>query len=196
MFPQILFYLFSFIIISSAFVAISSKSTMNSVLLLVLIFFNTAGIFILLGAEFVAIILILVYVGAIAVLFLFVVMMLDVENKKSLIKISKKQYCIYSFISLIIFAEIISLAYISLSDNQQLEYILYSSIIKDENNTLEIGKILYTDYIFIFQSLGIILFIAMVGSIALTLNKKRAFIKQQNVAKQIARNKENSISMI
>jgi NADH-quinone oxidoreductase subunit J len=169
---------------------------MNSVLLLVLIFFNTSGIFILLGAEFLAIVLILVYVGAIAVLFLFVVMMLDAEIKQSLKILSKKQLSLYSLIGFIIFLEIISIIYISLIDQNSLEIVLYNSILTNENNTLEIGKVLYTDFLFVFQSLGLILFIAMIGSIALTLNKKRSFIKQQDISKQVARNKANSISMI
>lgn len=196
MFPQILFYLFSSVIVVSAICAIYNKSTMNSVLLLVLIFFNTSGIFLLLGAEFVAIVLILVYVGAIAVLFLFVVMMLDIQIKNSLKNITKKQYFIFGLIGILIFTEIISVIYISLIDQKSLEVILYDSILKNENNTLEIGKVLYTDFLFIFHSLGLILFIAMIGSIALTLNKKRTFVKQQNISKQIARNKENSISMV
>jgi NADH-quinone oxidoreductase subunit J len=196
MFPQILFYFFSAVIIISAILAISSRSTMNSVLLLVLIFFNTSGIFLLLGAEFVAIILILVYVGAIAVLFLFVVMMLDTQINQSVKRISKKQYFIYSLVAILIFIEITSIVYISLIDQKSLEVVLYDSILTDKNNTLEIGKVLYTDFLFIFQSLGLILFVAMIGSITLTLNKKRTLIRQQDISKQVARNKENSISMV
>jgi len=123
-------------------------------------------------------------------------MMLDNEIQQSLKNKCTKHYFLYSMFAILIFAEMISIIYVSLIDHRFLESIPYESILKDENNTLEIGKILYTDYIFVFQILGLILFIAMIGSISLTITKKRKFLKHQDISKQIARNKENSISIV
>ena len=182
----ITFYLFSAILLLSSLMVISTKNPVHSVLFLILAFLNAAGIFVILHAEFLAMILIIVYVGAVAVLFLFVVMMLDF--KTSLEKDTILQYMpIGLLIGLVFIAELVIVLIntrLDLSNIQILTNPLGNFM--DQSNTQAIGSILYTNYVLYFQLSGIILLVAMVGSIVLTL-RDREGVKRQIVSEQVDR---------
>ena len=180
------FYLFSAILLLSSLMVISTKNPVHSVLFLILAFLNAAGIFVILHAEFLAMILIIVYVGAVAVLFLFVVMMLDF--KTSLGKDNILQYMpIGLLIGLVFIAELVIVLIntrLDLSNIQILSNPLDN--FSDQSNTEAIGSILYTNYVLYFQLSGVILLVAMVGSIVLTL-RDREGVKRQIVSEQVDR---------
>ena len=182
----ITFYLFSAILLLSSLMVISTKNPVHSVLFLILAFLNAAGIFVILHAEFLAMILIIVYVGAVAVLFLFVVMMLDF--KTSLEKDNILQYMpIGLLIGLVFIAELVIVLIntrLDLSNIQILTNPLGNFM--DQSNTQAIGSILYTNYVLYFQLSGVILLVAMVGSIVLTL-RDREGVKRQIVSEQVDR---------
>jgi len=190
---SLLFYLFSFIMIASAFMVILSRNPVHSVLFLILCFFNSAGIFLILGAEFLAFILVIVYVGAVAVLFLFVVMMLDVEFK-SISSTVISYLPIGLTIGVIILAELMLVLFTwkrdySVTDNLSL------STDTQYSNTEIIGLVLYTDNILFFQLAGLILLASMIGAIILTVNH-RPSAKRQDINKQVERDAESSIKNI
>ena len=190
---SLLFYLFSFIMIASAFMVILSRNPVHSVLFLILCFFNSAGIFLILGAEFWAFILVIVYVGAVAVLFLFVVMMLDVEFK-SISSTVISYLPIGLTIGVIILAELMLVLFTwkrdySVTDNLSL------STDTQYSNTEIIGLVLYTDNILFFQLAGLILLASMIGAIILTVNH-RPSAKRQDINKQVERDAESSIKNI
>ncbi|MEC8315670.1 MAG: NADH-quinone oxidoreductase subunit J [Pseudomonadota bacterium] len=190
---SLLFYLFSFIMIASAFMVILSRNPVHSVLFLILCFFNSAGIFLILGAEFLAFILVIVYVGAVAVLFLFVVMMLDVEFK-SISSTVISYLPIGLTIGVIILAELMLVLFTwkrdySVTDNLSL------STDTQYSNTEVIGLVLYTDNILFFQLAGLILLASMIGAIILTVNH-RPSAKRQDINKQVERDAESSIKNI
>ena len=190
---NLLFYLFSFIMIASAFMVILSRNPVHSVLFLILCFFNSAGIFLILGAEFLAFILVIVYVGAVAVLFLFVVMMLDVEFK-SMTSTVISYLPIGMTIGVIVLAELMLVLFTwkrdySVTDNLSI------TTDKQYSNTEIIGLVLYTDNILFFQLAGLILLASMIGAIVLTVNH-RPSAKRQDINKQVERDAENSIKNI
>ena len=175
----ITFYIFSFIAVLSALMVISSKNPVHSVLFLILSFVNAAGLFVLLGAEFLAMILVVVYVGAVAVLFLFVVMMLDIN----FIKLREGFLQYLPFGALLGIVLIIELGLLFFTKNFKesglVKYYSNPTIEKIENTKL-IGEILYTDYFYLFQICGLILLVAMIGSITLTL-RDRGKVKRQDI---------------
>ena len=180
------FYIFSAVILLSSLMVISSRNPVHSVLFLILAFFNAAGLFVILHAEFLAMILIIVYVGAVAVLFLFVVMMLDF--KTSLEKSNILQYMpIGIFVGMVFISELIIVLINTKLELKNIQ-ILKNPLSNFENltNTKAIGSILYTDYILYFQVSGIILLVAMVGSIVLTL-RDREGVKRQSIPQQLDR---------
>ena len=190
---SLLFYLFSFIMIASAFMVILSRNPVHSVLFLILCFFNSAGIFLILGAEFLAFILVIVYVGAVAVLFLFVVMMLDVEFK-SISSTVISYLPIGLTIGVIVLAELMLVLFTwkrdySVTDNLSI------TADKQYSNTEIIGLVLYTDNILFFQLAGLILLASMIGAIILTVNH-RPSAKRQDINKQVERDAESSIKNI
>ena len=185
------FILFSSVTILSSLAVISSRNPVHSVLFLILAFVNSAGIFVLAGAEFLAMILLIVYVGAVAVLFLFVVMMLNVGLDE--IKIQAKKYLISGgLVGGILLLELI-FSFSNLDNIYKRSDALFNN--EDITNTHAIGKVLYTDYFFMFQISGCILLVAMIGAIVLTL-RKREGVRRQNISEQLKRNKENSIEII
>lgn len=188
-----LFYLFSFIMIASAFMVVLSRNPVHSVLFLILCFFNSAGIFLLLGAEFLAFILVIVYVGAVAVLFLFVVMMLDVEFKS--ITTSVISYLpIGMTIGFIVLAELILVLFTwNRDDVKSMPY--NTENIEQISNTEMLGMALYTDNILFFQLAGLILLASMIGAIVLTVNH-RPSAKRQNISVQVDRDPKESIKNI
>ena len=183
---QLTFYIFSFVKLLSSLMVISTKNPVHSVLFLILAFLNAAGIFVILHAEFLAMILIIVYVGAVAVLFLFVVMMLDI--KTTIEKSNILQYMpIGLFIGFVFIAELVIVLIntkLELSNMQILSNPLNK--FAELSNTKAIGSVLYTDYILHFQLAGVILLVAMIGSIVLTL-RERTGVKRQSVAEQLSR---------
>lgn len=189
------FYIFSSVILLSSLMVISTKNPVHSVLFLILTFFNAAGIFVILHAEFLAMILIIVYVGAVAVLFLFVVMMLDF--KLSIDKENILQYTpIGLFIGLVFISELIIVLINTKLDLTNIQ-ILANPISNYEGltNTEALGSVLYTDYILYFQLSGVILLVAMIGSIVLTL-RERDGVKRQSIQEQLDRNYQSSIELV
>ncbi len=188
---NISFYFFSFVAILSALTVIIAKNPVHSVLFLILSFVNSSALFVLLGAEFLAMILIIVYVGAVAVLFLFVVMMLDINFVK-LREGFLKYLPIGSIIGIILLSEL-TIIFLSkkMTSSSLVEYSSspnFSSI----GNTKELGLILYTDYFYLFQISGIILLVAMIGSITLTLRQRKG-VKKQNIYKQVTLSSKSQI---
>jgi|TARA_B110000263_G_scaffold247761_1_gene261264 NADH-quinone oxidoreductase subunit J len=179
------FYLFSTVAVLSALMVISAKNPVHSVLFLILSFVNAAGLFVLLGAEFLAMILVVVYVGAVAVLFLFVVMMLDIN----FIKLREGFLQYLPFGALLGIVLIIELGFLfltkSFSTMNLVEYSQFPELTSTENTKL-LGSVLYTKYFFLFQLSGLILLVAMIGSITLTLRQrgksKKQIISNQNNA--------------
>jgi NADH-quinone oxidoreductase subunit J len=177
------FYLFSLAAVASAVMVILARNPVHSVLFLILCFFNAAGLFILMGAEFLAMILVVVYVGAVAVLFLFVVMMLDVDFAK--LKEGMAQYLpIGGVIGLILLAELV----LVLGTWNIAPGALKTAAATPSNitNTQALGEVLYTKYIYFFQAAGLVLLVAMIGAIVLTLRHKEG-VKRQNISEQVAR---------
>ena len=182
------FFLFSAFLVTTCIFVIFSKNPVNSVLFLVLAFLNSTFLFILIGAEFVGIILAIVYIGAVAILFLFVVMMLDIQKTTLMLNI-KKYIPIAILFASIILAEIIYLTiYKSSKVNPDI-------IIRYENNTKQIGDVLYTKYFIDFQLSGIVLLLAMIGAIVLT-HVYRPSIKRQNIEKQNTTLATNRVKLI
>ncbi len=193
---SLLFYFFSLITVFSAFMVIVSRNTVYSVFFLILVFVSVSILFIMIGAEFLGMIMLIVYVGAVAVLFLFVVMMLNVTEKKE-IKFKRSglinNISVGSIVGAIIFLELLVVigGWKYKGDFLPLTSINFNN---ELTNTHALGNILYTDYIHLFQISGMILLIAMVGAITLTF-KKRENIKRQSYFSQIERDKISSISL-
>lgn len=190
----IFFYLFAFVAVAAAFMVISARNPVHSVLFLILTFFNAAGLFLLAGAEFLSLVVLIVYVGAVAVLFLFVVMMLDVDF--AALKQGALQYApIGATIGIILLAElIIVLGGYAFSPEVAKNIVQPIPDIADRHNTAALGNILYTEYAFFFQIAGLILLVAMIGAIVLTLRHKPN-VKRQNIAEQVARTPATAIEI-
>jgi NADH-quinone oxidoreductase subunit J len=178
------FYLFASVLILSAFMVITSRNPVYSVLFLILAFFNTAGLFILLGAEFVAMILVIVYVGAVAVLFLFVVMMLDI-NFSDLRSGAMEYLPTGAFIGSILLVELYTLFKSWDFVPSVQENLAAPDTSETIGNSKSLGMLLYTDYILAFQVSGLILLVAMIGAIVLT-HRKRVGVRKQIVSEQFA----------
>ena len=179
---SISFYIFSLVAILSALMVISARNPVHSVLFLILSFVNASGLFVLLGAEFLAMILVVVYVGAVAVLFLFVVMMLDINFVK--LREGFLQYLPFGALLGIVLIIELGILFLtkSFAKNSLTKFMQTPSINEIENTKL-IGQVLYTDYFYLFQICGLILLVAMVGSITLTL-RERGNVKRQNISSQ------------
>jgi NADH-quinone oxidoreductase subunit J len=186
------FYGFALLIILSSIMVISSRNPVHSVLWLIFAFCNGAGLMVLMGAEFIAMMLIIIYVGAVAVLFLFVVMMLDVKFTE--LKGSITSDMTFAFLlSGFLFADLVLVILLGskvIIPGANVSF----AISPDVGNAYAIGRLLYTEFVLPFQTAGIILFVAMIASIALTM-RLRPGVKRQNVRHQLARNKENSLAM-
>jgi len=172
------FYMFAGILILSALMVITARNPVHSVLFLILAFFNAAGLFVLLGAEFLAMILLIVYVGAVAVLFIFVVMMLDI-NFASL----RKKGIRYAWLGIILggiflFELVTIYIYWRMAPNALANVALDQSAFEGLSNTQAIGMVLYTDYVFAFQMSGLIMLVAMIGAVTLTLRERPGVHKQ------------------
>ena len=188
------FYLFAFVAVASAFMVIAARNPVHSVLYLILTFFNAAALFLLTGAEFLAMILLVVYVGAVAVLFLFVVMMLDVDFAE--LKSGALQYApIGALVGVILAAElVVVLGGYAFAPDLASTVAMPTPPIADRHNTAALGDILYTDYIHLFQIAGMVLLVAMIGAIVLTLRHKEG-IKRQSIPAQVARTPKTAIEV-
>ena len=190
MIATLAFYLFAGILIASAAMVVSSRNPVHAVLFLILAFFNAAALFLLAGAEFLAMILVIVYVGAVAVLFLFVVMMLDVDFAE--LKQGFVQYLpIGALIALFVAFE---LGYVAVGWSPSPDAATPASPSGALSNTAALGRVLYTQYFYFFQAAGMILLTAMVGAIVLTLRHKPD-VKRQDIAVQVARSPATSVEL-
>jgi NADH-quinone oxidoreductase subunit J len=189
------FYLFASITVASAFMVIASKNPVHSVLFLILAFVNAAALFLMLGAEFLAMILVVVYVGAVAVLFLFVVMMLDVDFVE--LRQGFLQYLpVGALVGVVFLVELVLVLGTWATSPGMLRAIDAPVISADRiTNTEAIGKVLYTTYIHYFQLSGLVLLVAMIGAIVLTLRHKPN-VKRQDVGAQVARTPADSIEVV
>ena len=191
----IFFYLFAGITVASAVMVISSKNPVHSVLFLILAFVNAAGLFVLLGAEFLAMILIVVYVGAVAVLFLFVVMMLDVDFAE--LRQGFLNYLpVGALVGAVLLAELLIVVG-AWAIGPDVAKAITSPIPPpgEINNTQALGLVLYTRYVYFFQAAGVILLVAMIGAIVLTLQHKPN-VRRQNIVAQVARDRASAIEVV
>ena len=188
------FYAFAAVTVAAAVMVISARNPVHSVLFLILAFFNAAGLFVLMGAEFIAMILVIVYVGAVAVLFLFVVMMLDINFVE--LRQGFLQYLpIGALVGLVLLAELMLIlgSWVVAPDTAS-RAVAPTPAATEVTNTHAIGQVLYTDYIYLFQAAGLILLIAMIGAIVLTL-RSRDGVKRQKISDQVARTREESVEI-
>ena len=189
------FYVFAFVTIAAGVMVISSRNPVHSVLFLILAFFNSAALFVLLGAEFLAMILVVVYVGAVAVLFLFVVMMLDI-NFAALRQGFLQYLPIGALIGVILLAELVFVfGTWSFSPDAAAVVAAPTPAAAQVTNTHALGRLIYTHYVYLFQAAGLILLVAMVGAIVLTL-RHREGVRRQSIARQLSRRREESIEVV
>lgn len=182
-----IFYLFSGLILLSASIVITVKNPVYSVLALIFAFFNASAIFIMLGAEYIAMTLVIVYVGAVAVLFLFVVMMLDVDFAKMRNHLVKHSW-LALFMAILIFAELYLVIFGSCGFVPMPTQFFSGEV----TNTEAIGKLLFTNYLIAFQVSGAILLVSMIGAIVLTIRHAKK-VKRQDISKQVSRNRQESV---
>ena len=196
MVPSFLFYMFSSALILSASGVVFIKNPLYCVLCLIVAFFNAAGLFLLTGAEFLALILVIVYVGAVAVLFLFVVMMLDISKESSEEK-PLPNYIKATGLLAFVFALELSFTSYQWWHSPKINDLAAFSSSSKTSNTHALGELLYTHYFYVFQMAGIILLVAMIGAIILTLHpQKKQQTKKQNISEQLKRNKENGLKLV
>ena len=190
--PVVFFYLFAGVCVACAFMVIAAKNPVHSVLYLILAFVNAAGLFMLMGAEFLAMILIVVYVGAVLVLFLFVVMMLDVDFAE--LRQGFLQYLPIGVLVGVVFLAELLLVVGAWVIGPGLPQAISSPIPGNLTNTEALGRVLYTQYVYYFQASGVVLLVAMIGAIVLTLRHKPN-IKRQNISDQVARTKATAMDV-
>jgi NADH-quinone oxidoreductase subunit J len=191
----ICFYVFSAVLIASAVMVIASRNPVHSVLFLILAFFNAAALFLLLGAEFLALILVIVYVGAVAVLFLFVVMMLDINFAE--LRHGVLQYLpIGALVGIMLLVELVLVfgAWV-MAPNVAGSLAAPMPPAMGMTNTQALGLLLYTRYIYAFQAAGLVLLVAMIGAIVLTL-RTREGVRRQSISRQLARRREDTLEVV
>ncbi|TAE83403.1 MAG: NADH-quinone oxidoreductase subunit J [Alphaproteobacteria bacterium] len=194
---NMLFYLFSALVLFSAIMVISSRNPVHSVLFLIFTFFNAAGLIVLLGVEYIAMTLVIVYVGAVAVLFLFVVMMLDVDFeqwRRGFIK----NIVLGIGVATLLFMQLGSIIFAAYVQSETHSILNPEATVQAQpliTNTEAIGRVLYTDYAYIFLVSGCVLLVAMIGAIVLTL-RHQPNVKRQNIANQLARTRSESVDLV
>jgi NADH-quinone oxidoreductase subunit J len=192
MIAALFFYLFAGICVASALMVIAARNPVHSVLFLILAFVNAAGLFVLLGAEFLAMILVVVYVGAVAVLFLFVVMMLDVDFAQ--LRQGFLNYLpVGVLVGLVVLIELL-LVLGAWAIGPAVKSAIAVPIASGVSNTQALGLVLYTRYVYFFEAAGMVLLVAMIGAIVLTLRHKVG-VKRQNIADQVARTRAQAIEL-
>lgn len=196
MIQALAFYMFAFVAVSSAVMVISAKNPVHSVLFLILTFFNSAALFVLMGAEFLAMILVVVYVGAVAVLFMFVVMMLDINFVE--LRQGFLQYLpLGGMIGLVLLAELLVVIggwALTPQAGKPGGAPMPAPAPATVTNTHALGELFYTHYIYLFQAAGMVLLVAMIGAIVLT-HRRRAGVRRQRIADQIARSAKESVEV-
>ena len=192
--PALCFYLFSAVMIAAAVMVISARNPVHSVLFLILAFLNAAALFVLMGAEFLAMILAIVYVGAVAVLFMYVVMMLDIDFTQ--LREGFLQYLpIGAAIGLVLLVELgFAVAAWQLSESAAGAAAAAAPAAEALTNTEKLGRVLYTKYFYLFQAAGVILLIAMVGAIVLTL-RHREGVRRQRITRQVERRRDDAVKV-
>jgi NADH-quinone oxidoreductase subunit J len=194
MIAAIAFYVFAAILLISAAMVVSARNPVHSVLFLILAFFNAAALFLLAGAEFLAMVLVIVYVGAVAVLFLFVVMMLDI-NFAELRSGFQRFLPVGVTIGVVLLVELaVVLGGWKIAPDALALRFAPNDIA--QHNTVQIGRLLYTDYVLLFQAAGLVLLVAMIGAIVLTLRDRRPNSRRQNITRQLARSAANTMEMV
>ena len=197
MIAALAFYVFAAILIASAAMVVSARNPVHAVLFLILAFFNAAALFVLAGAEFLAMILVIVYVGAVAVLFLFVVMMLDI-NFSELRQGVQRYAPVGAAVGLVLLVELgFVLGGWKFAEGAQA--LRFAPNAANVSNTAQLGKLIYTDYVLLFQTSGLVLLVAMIGAIVLTLRDNRSAghaSRRQNIATQIARMPADTLEMM
>jgi NADH-quinone oxidoreductase subunit J len=189
---EVLFWVFASILAISALAMITVRNPVHAALLLVLCFFTSAAIWLLIEAEFLAVVLILVYVGAVMVLFLFVVMMLDINIEQVRARVTR--YALFGgIVAGIVVFEIVSVVWTTRSGALGDEGPVTHAA--DYSNTAELGKLLYTEYVYPFELAAVLLLVAIVAAISLTM-RRRVGLKQQNIAKQVAVRREDRVRII
>ncbi len=189
------FYVFAAITVAAGAMVVVSRNPVYSVLFLILAFFNAAALFVLIGAEFIAMILVIVYVGAVAVLFLFVVMMLDI-NLTELREGFLKYFPVGALIGVVLFAEmLLGLGIVGAGSTTIAGLNAQGAQVLAIDNTRAIGRVLYTQYFYLFQVAGVVLLVAMIGAIVLTL-RTRPGVRRQKVGDQINRTKEQAMTVV
>jgi NADH-quinone oxidoreductase subunit J len=187
------FYLLAAVAVASGLGVVTARNPVHSVLWLILAFFSSAGLFVLLGAEFLAMLLVVVYVGAVAVLFLFVVMMLDVDFVR--LRESYARYLpLAAIVAGVLLAEMIMISLVVVNGGAAADATGPAVAASDASNVEMIGRVLYTDYVYIFQAAGIVLLIAMIGAIVLTLRHKPN-VKRQDVGRQVGRDAKTAMEV-
>lgn len=189
----LLFYVFALLTVFSGIMVISAKNPVHAILFLIFAFFNAAGLFVLLGAEFLAMLLVIVYVGAVAVLFLFVIMMLDINFAE--LKAGFLRYLpLGGFVAIVMFAELFLIIQASLTSAPFSATPVPVVAGAKATNTHAIGQVLYTDFAYPFQMAGLILLVAMIGAIVLTL-RHRPGVRRQKISTQVYRKVEDAIEI-
>lgn len=187
------FYLFATIVIASAAMVIFARNPVHSVMWLILAFFNAAGLMLLAGAEFIAMLLVIVYVGAVAVLFLFVVMMLDIDFAE--LRAGFVRYLpLGALVAIILAAELVFAVGAWSAGGVDLASRV-APVVSDKSNIQQIGELLYTRYIFLFEAAGIVLLVAMIGAIVLT-HRQRGGVRTQNISKQNQRRPQDATRLV
>ena len=190
MLTVISFYLLAFVAVAAAFMVVAARNPVHSVMYLILTFFSAAGLFILMGAEFLALLLVMVYVGAVAVLFLFVVMMLDVDFVE--LKQGFLSYLpIGALVAIVLLLEMIMVGAAYVAGETKTVVVRDTGV----SNLEAFGRVLYTDYAGVFEAAGFVLLVAMIGAIVLTL-RERDGVRKQDAMKQMERTKETGMEMV
>lgn len=189
------FYLFASVAVASAAFVVLSRNPVHSVLWLILTFFSAAALFVLMGAEFIAMLMLIVYVGAVMILFLFVVMMLDVDFAE--LRGSLTNYVPLGItIAVVMLMELgIVFGHWVFAQNAPAMRAAITPAPEDVENTVALGQLIYTDYVYLFQTAGLILFVAMIGAIVLTM-RHRPNVKRQSIVEQIYRDPKDAIEMV
>jgi NADH-quinone oxidoreductase subunit J len=192
MIQTLVFYLFSFVLLTSGVMTVSARNPVHAVLFLILAFFNAAGLFVLLGAEFIAFTLVIVYVGAVAVLFLFVVMMLDISFEE--MRHGFKKYLpIGILVGAVLLLQLVIVSLAWSMDPKAIEVVANDAVTVD--NTRALGRVIYTDYFYAFQVSGLILLVAMIGAIVLT-HRPPKNVRKQNSRAQLDRTVSDTIDIV
>lgn len=195
MIEAIFFYTFAAVLLFSAAMVITARNPVHAVLFLILTFFNAAGLFVMLGAEFIAMILVIVYVGAVAVLFLFVVMMLDIDFHE-LRRGMRKNAPVGALVGAVLLGELVWM-YLVWPEGAAENAVAAAQPIPDPaviSNTHALGRVIYTEYVYLFQLAGLVLLVAMIGAIVLTL-RSRPGVRRQSVSAQVNRNPKDVLKI-